>query len=247
MIGSGTERLDAVQIKITLAGSDVDRVRTGFHLNANQARRFRLYFCELPAQGRRLALLDAGLILRMRAHSEGRDDATVTLRPCRRERLGPRWIGLRKTREHEFRIEGDWSSTGHILTASLITTLPGSSIAGALAHPGEHAGMFSPLQREFITDCADLHPSFTDLEMFGPVHTLHWTVDTDHLAVAIERWTIPATDIDLLELRVHAAPADAPLIRPALVALVRRHGLDPDFVTTTKTRTVLSHLTARHP
>lgn len=246
MAGADTERLDAVQLKITLTGPEVERVLTEFDLIRDLARRSRVYFCELPSWGRRLALLDAGLILRLRRYDDGRDDATVTLRPCRRERLTARWIGLHKTGEHEFRIEGDWAGQRHLLAASLVTNLPRNGADEALARHGGPTDLFTALQREFVTECADLQPHLNDLRLLGPIDALHWTLDTDDLHVAVVHWTIPDTDVDLLELSVCAPPADASLVQPALTALVRRHGFDPDAFTNTKTRTVLAGLATRH-
>lgn len=235
--------IDAVQLKITLAGPEVDQALAAFQLTSRHPHRSRIYFCELPSYAGRLPLLDAGLILRLRTHDEGRDDTMVMLRPCRRHRLSPRWTALRTTGQHEFRLDGDWSPSQHVLAATLSQARPRHSIDHLIARPAALPEAFSALQQEFIADCADLHPHLTELQLFGPIHTQHWTLNVDELPVAVERWTIPETTIDLLELSVRAPPADAPFLRPALTALVRRHGLDPDAVTTTKTRLALDHFT----
>lgn len=239
------ERLDAAELKITLTCPDVDQALTEFNLTGDHARRSRIYFCELPAWGGWLALLDSGLILRLRAHHDGREDVTVKLRPCRPECLTPRWTRLHKTGEHQFRLETDWSSARPVLAASLIKDLPHNGVDDALARHDGPGQMLSTLQREFLAECADIQLNLDDLQALGPIHAHRWTLDTDNLHIAAERWTIPNTDIDLLELSVRSPPADAPLVQAALTAFVRRHGLDPDAFTDTKTRFALDHLSNR--
>lgn len=246
MAGADFERLDVVHLKITLIGPDVDQALRMFHLTGRDARRSRIYFCELASYAGRLPLLDAGLILRLCAHDQGRNDTTVTLRPCRRSRLGPRWTALRTAGEHELRIEDHWAGKQSMLAASLTTTPSRHGIEHTLQRQGGPGEVFSPLQHEFITDCADLQPPLENLQLLGPIHVLRWTLETDNLRIAAERWIIPNTNSDLLELAVRAPPADAPLVRLALTAFVRSHDLDPHAVTTTKTRTALDHLTQQH-
>ena len=77
-------RLDSVEIKLTLAGDEVDLAVQALHLPPDQPV-WQIHFCEdvTEAIGTTTPLLDLGVVLRARRRPGERDDTTVKLRPCR--------------------------------------------------------------------------------------------------------------------------------------------------------------------
>lgn len=235
--GAEARGLDAVELKVTVSGIDVDRARAAFGPHNATMRRSSVYFCELPAFGGQRELLDAGLILRMRAHRDGPDDSTVRLRPCRVARLSARWTGFRETAAHRFRVEGDWAGDRRIVSASLVRTLAMDGVERSIAKGGDLGRAWSRRQRAFVAECADVRFRFGDLEVLGPIRADNWSTTVNGMELAVERWT--AADLDLLELSIRVPPTEAALVAPALAAVVRGRGLDPDAFPGTKTRWVL--------
>lgn len=239
--GADTHHLDAVRIKVTLADADLADARVEFNLAEPTARRSRLYFCEQPAAGRQLALFDAGLILRLRETDDHGREAVVLLRPCRPDRLPRRWTRP-NPEESGVRIEGEWTPHERVVAASASTPVSPRTFETAIHSDRALPETFSARQRAFITECAPTQPRFGRLQPFGPVDVLSWSRHVDDLRVAATLWTVRATTLDLLELSVRAAPSEAALVQPALIALVRGRGLDPEAFAATKTRTVLALL-----
>lgn len=236
----GTARLDHVELKATVSGGDVDRAMAVLGLVAMVPRRSRVYFCELPPRGHRSALLDNGVILRLRARDGAADDSSVTLRPCRRTRLAARWTELPDTATHRFRIGERWTAGGRVESASLTRALaPGAVDAAAAEDPGR---VWSTRQRSFAAECADVRFGFDGIEIRGPVRVHGWSVTVDGIALALHRWTV--ADLDLLEFSARVPPADAGLIAPVLAAVLRRRGLDPEAVPGSGTELALAALAA---
>jgi len=240
-------RLDSVEIKITVAGTQVKRALEAFEL-APTGRSLGIYFCEDVTRGvstTSTPLLDLNVVLRARdKHCEG-TDSTVKLRPCRRSQLTDQWLdgtdGARK-----IKIEADWAGTRKVLSASFTADLPDGRIAHV--HNGSKAlpSLFSADQERFLKDCAGIRVNIEALTLLGPVTAWRWgpikiRPPEPELELLAERWTVDDT-IDFLELSVRVAPADAETTRLALEELARRRALPLDPDQETKTRRVLEHL-----
>jgi hypothetical protein len=233
----------AVKITATLVGDDVRRGLRAFGLSAEAGQSVEIFFCESsPSYG--LALLNAGIILRLRYHPHGVDDATVMLRPCRPDQLRGRWSGSWRIGAHTFRIEGGPAGGREVLAASLVRTVPGEQIRRA-RRARIVGDVFSRQQKQFLADCGPVPVSFDRLTVLGPVRARRWSFDDAGFAVAAERWTVDA--LDILELSLLVNPHDAPFIQLAFLAFVRRCGLDPDATQQTRTQAVLDYLSRRLP
>ena len=130
MPGADTERLDAVDVKVTLAGADLPRARSTFGLTDPGARRSRLYFCECPADGRGPTLLDAGIVLRLRESDDEREAALV-LRPCWPARLTGGWA-RRGPGPPQLRVAGDWRPHHRVVAASATAPVSAPDLQAAL-------------------------------------------------------------------------------------------------------------------
>ncbi|HET6393391.1 MAG TPA: hypothetical protein VFG13_11275 [Blastococcus sp.] len=243
MGGADTERLDAVDIKVTLAGDDLPRARSTFGLTEPAARRSRLYFCECPADGRRSTLLDAGVVLRLQESDDEREAALV-LRPCWPARLTRRWI-RRSPGSPRIRVAGDWRPHHRMVAASAAAPVSARALQAALTHPNRLRDAFSAEQRVMLAEAGPPRLSWDTLRVFGPVELCSWERTVDELALRATLWTVRPAEpdlLELLELLVTARAPDAGLVLPTLVGQVRGCGLDPDAFPGTKTRRVLAEL-----
>jgi hypothetical protein len=231
-------RLDAVNLKVTVAGPDVAPALRAFGPRSASVERSEISFCERPPH----VLVDSGVILRLRIRHDGPDDTTVVLRPCRMSRLSRRWMQRGALGTHRFAVYGDWPGDHRVVAASLTRRLPPAGVDPSAT--GSGAGwLWSDLQRTFVADCADVAVDFDALETYGPISVRRWPVVVDGLAIDVQRWRV--SRLDLLELCATVDPGDADLVAPVLGALIRRQGLDPGGFAGTKTRAVLQLLAGR--
>jgi hypothetical protein len=217
-------------IVIAIVGDDVPRALRAFDLDPQAAHRSRITFFEAdPPRG--LALRGAGIVLRSRVHARSAT-AAVTLAPCEPERFPPRW-------------RSDWWDDGHHYRVRQVLTHDRQLVAASLLLEWNAAGdpPFSDRQQEFLDACAARPVDLARLVGLGPVHAHRWRARCDGFAVTAERWVLTGGGVDLLQLGVPADPLDGPLVRPAVLAMVRRRGLDPEAVSRTRTELVLEHLT----
>jgi hypothetical protein len=240
------ERLDAVEIKVTLSGPAADQATRVLGLPGTGERR-RVYFCEdrrVPDPAT-LRLLDARIILRIRRTPDG-DDATVKLRECFRDQLAPPpWLDVFSGGDHKFKVEQDRSGSRKVLAASLVTSRDSEHLDDVLARRKSPRTLFSDRQRQFLDDCAGADVDLNAVTLLGPVRVRKWdTADWSGFEVDAERWVVDP--LDFLELSIRVKPDRAAAAQAGFEAALRDAGLDGDPVQETKTRLVLRRLAA-HP
>lgn len=244
---SGSDRLDSVEIKVTFSGAGAAAATWALAPDTGGARR-RVYFCEALARSTapgHLPLLDAGLILRLRAGSGRGGAATAELRPCRRSRLSERWLRFREQGPDSFHLAGAWSGDRRVLSAALVSDCGRTAVEAAVA--GEPLDLvFSDRQRAFLADCADIDVGFGSLDVLGPVDTVRWHgVRLDHHEVTVERCALAADPaLEWLEVSERVAPEGAEVVQASLTALLRGKGLEPDLGRGVRVRRVLEALAA---
>ena len=241
------ERLDAVEIKVTLSGPAADQAITVLALDGTGERR-RVYFCEdrRVADPATLRLLDARIILRIRRTPDG-DDATVKLRECFRDQLAPPpWLDVVKDGKHKFRVEQDWAGDRKVLAASLVAPRDSDRLDDVLAGRATPRALFSDRHRQFLADCAGSAVDLDQLTVLGPVQVRKWdTVTWSGFAVDAERWVVGP--LDFLELSIRVEPDRAVAAQAGFEAALRDAGLGGDPVQETKTRLVLHRLAENAP
>jgi hypothetical protein len=238
-----SQRLDAVEIKVNLAGARADDAHNVLGLSGKGERR-QIYFCEDLTGHTGLPLLDAGVILRVRRTPNG-DDVTVKLRPCDRARLVPPWTGMDRDTKHSFRVEEDWSGTHRVLATSLLAPREPARLDGALAGRSSPRRLFSGRHRGLLADCAAVPVRYDRLSVLGPVLARKWdTVSWSGFDVAAERWMV--ADMDFLELSLRVPADEAAATQEDFATALRAAGLDGDAVPETKTRLVLQRLALDH-
>lgn len=240
---------DAVEIKVNLVDSEVDRGLAIFELTAATAERRRIWFCEhLDGHGgpTALPLFARGLILRVRSRAGSTDDSTLKLRGPEGCIDARAWH--RRTQEFgkQARIEGDWVADRHLVSASLDNDIDDDRIDEVLAERPPRVGrLFSGAQERLAGDW--LLP-LDRLGLLGAVQALKWK--DRHVAglghrIAAEVWQVDDS-LRFLELsiRVELEEQDPIQAQEQLERAVRDHGLDIAPAEETKTRLVLEHLAA---
>lgn len=229
-----------VEVKVSLGGAVEDAVR---RLRLGAARARTLYFFEQTGPSSSHALLDAGIILRLRVDDDG-GDVTAKLRPCRRRQLHAPW--QRPTDLDEgarYTIEGDWAGARQVLAAAVVVPLTPVALLGALQRP---AGVLSAGQWAFLDRCAAERVDPDALVARGPVSAHRWPKFTFGKVeeVVAERWRV--ADLDFLELSVRVPVADAVRTQQQLHRAVQKAGLTLDQGGPTKTDQVLGRLALAH-
>lgn len=246
------DRLDSVEIKVTFSGAGAAAATRALAPDTGGARR-RVYFCEALARSTapgQLPLLDAGLILRLRAGSGRGGAATAELRPCRRSRLSERWLRFREQGPDSFHLTNVWSGDRRVLAAALVSDCGRTAVEAAATGAKPLEFVFSDRQRAFLADCADVSVGFGSLDVLGPVHTARWRgVRLDHHEVTLERWTLDggaegADCLEWLEVSKRVAPEGAEVVQASLTALLEGKGLEPDLGSGVRVRRVLERLVA---
>jgi hypothetical protein len=236
------ERLDAVEIKMTLSGPAADLATTALALAGTGERR-RVYFCEdrRVADPATLRLLDARIILRIRRTPDG-DDTTVKLRECFRDQLTPPpWLDTFKDGKHKFRVEQDWAGTRKVLAASRVAPRDPDRLDDVLAGRESPRTLFSDRHRQFLDDCAGSVVDLDAVTVLGPVRVRKWdTVTWSGFEVDAERWVVDP--LDFLELSIRVEPDRAAAAQSGFEAALRDAGVTGDPVQETKTRLVLHRL-----
>ncbi|UUU24256.1 hypothetical protein [Streptomyces sp. DSM 40750] len=246
---SGSDRLDSVEIKVTFSGAGAAAATWALAPDTGGARR-RVYFCEALARSTapgQLPLLDAGLILRLRAGSGRGGAATAELRPCRRSRLSERWLRFRERGPDSFHLADAWAGDRRVLSATLVSDCGRTAVEAAATGTKPLELVFSDRQRAFLTECADIDVGFGSLDVLGPVHLVRWRgVRLDHHEVTLERWTLGGDQsLEWLEVSKRVAPEGAEVVQASLTALLKGKGLEPDLGSGIRVRRVLEELVAK--
>jgi len=238
--------IESVELKVTLGAELVDAALAGFALTPGPAERRSIWFCErIDAYGgpTMLPLLDRGIILRVRKIHGSSDDSTLKLRGSE----GAIDPGLWRRRTHAFgadaRIEGDWVTDRHLVSASLDSRVK-SDLIDEVAAAGRPQGVRRLLSDDQSVLAAEWLLGLDELELLGPIHAQKWEKGAGELGaeVAAELWEIENGPRFLeLSRRVNADQNPMGLQRQ-LEQTVRDHGLEIAPNQQTKTSTVLRHL-----
>jgi hypothetical protein len=238
--------IEWVELKVTLGAEQVDAGLAGFALEAESAERRSIWFCErIDAHGGpgMLPLLDRGAILRVRKIQDGPDDSTLKLRGLEGGVDLRLWRQRTRAFGDDARIEGDWVTDRHLVSASL-----DSQVKGDLIDEVVDAGRPYQVQRLFSNDQRGLAAEWLlrldGLEFLGPIRARKWKKGAGKLdaEVVAELWEIDDGP-RFLELSMRVNVNQDPVgTQRQLEQTVRNHGLDIAAGQQTKTATVLKHL-----
>ncbi len=195
-----------VEIKVNIDG-DVDAALSVLGLS-KKGRKRKIWFADRrDPQGGRFALNSEHVIVRVRSGSDGDNDLTVKLRPCSQDRLVGRWASSFIDADSEFAIEGDWSGSDRVLSASAVRGFPRGAFGGRLT-AAEVVAALNDVQRRLLAECV-ASASLDGLELLGPVRSTKWSDIklSRRLDVSAERWKVAG--LDFLELSTKIGLDDA--------------------------------------
>ncbi|NNN30165.1 hypothetical protein HLK59_07275 [Streptomyces sp. S3(2020)] len=241
-----------VEIKVNIEG-DVAKALSLLGAANGVTTTRRIWFAEDPAGAAegRVALLDAGVIVRFRSGG-GPDDLTVKLRPCTREQLVGRFSAPFEAEPLTYKVEEDWSVNSRVLAASLVRSHPPGALSGAVAPGGDPAAPIDAVQDQFLHACAPT-VRFDGLVALGPIlATKVDDVPLDDLEVNLEAWRVAG--MEFLEASIRVKPKDeddaeeftgrAERKQRKLAEAVRERGVALSEHPENKTRRVLTALVA---
>jgi hypothetical protein len=235
--------VDGVEIKVTLGAEMVERGRQAFRIGLAQAERRNIWFGERLARQDdpvELPLLSRGVIIRIRQREDD-DDATLKLRGpvgCIDPDL---WRERTKSFGKRAKLEGDWAGKRHLLSASLDGKIDEGRIEEVVAEQPQQVRRLLSEAQETLAD--ELLLPLDKVQLLGPVRAAKWTPGMGELGdIAAELWE---ADDQLRFLELSVLAKDDPLgHQQRLEETVRKHSLEVDPMTETKTRTVLEHFAA---
>jgi hypothetical protein len=232
----------AIEIKLNIAG-DVDQARSALGLDSGKKR--KVWFLDDLTDGARptLPLLSAGIVLRLRRRDSGKEDSTVKMRPCRWSQLVSPW-DVPLTRDPDFRVEGDWSCTRHVLAASQVADIDEGTIERAISDSDRIGDAFTQAQLNFLADCGEIRVALHGVTALDPIAATQWKdfslggLDE----VTAERWTVAGLDFLELSVRVSGGAAEATARQRALIEEVLARGLTVDDSEESKTLRVMKRV-----
>jgi hypothetical protein len=238
--------IEWVELKATLGAEQVDAGLRGFALEHRSAQRRSIWFCEpLDAYGgpTMLPLLARGVIVRVRKIRDSPDDSTLKLRGPEGAVDPERWRQRTRAFGDDARIEGDWVTDRHLVSASLDSRVDGDLIDEVVAGPRANRA------RRLLSDdqaslAAEWLLGLDGLALLGPIHAQKWMNGAGELdaEVAAELWEID-NGPRFLELSMRVNVKQDPVrVQRRLEQTVRDHGLEICPNQQTKTSTVLTHL-----
>ena len=239
---------DSVEIKVTLAGTNVGEAITTLRLP--EGKGWRILFCEDVTTGVAplTPLLDIGVVLRARKKSGTKGDSTVKLRPCRWSQLSGDFFANRKNDVNELKIEADWAGPKRTLAASLTTEWDDDRVVAVRSGSLSPAGLFDQEQRRFLQQCSNGLVNLDALMALADITATRWKefpaeVDGVDLSVRAERWVIDGA-IDFLELSIVSGLDRAERDQAALQYFLAKQSLTVEQNQENKTQRVLSYLVA---
>ncbi len=234
-------RLDCVRVRVLLTGPRAEAAHRLPELRVTAGRWHRIFCFAAAADSAEFvdqAPADEGLLLLLHEHDgpgPGRSFSTVRMRPARRSRLSPEWMGTRERDGHDFRVEADWTGDQHVLAVTLIADRGARRATDLQTGRIAPSALFSATQRRFLRECADGQVDLDRRRLLGPVGALHWRVPRPvaGFPVTARLWTAPATADrpdarEVLGLSIRVDPAGAEIAQIAFESALRDLGLDLD-------------------
>ena len=236
-------RLDAVEIKANVAGTDVAAAVAALDLEDDSAMQIWFYEDLTPGVGP-MPLLESGLVLRVRVDERGDADVTVKLRPCRRSQVTETWLATESDGGTELTVEEDRTAANRVLAVSCKVEYDAAAVAAPGGPPYDLADLLSEAQLDFLAACSPLRVNVAELSALGPIAATRWKdVGGDELAdlaARAERWSVAGEEFLEVSRRVDFDEADQALDR--LHELLAERDVSLDTSTESKTRRVLSLL-----
>lgn len=237
---TGQVTAEQAELKVSFGSEWIGPLRRHLELD-DPGKEGHIAFLDDPTVGAAPPLIGAGVILRLRWKASGSVKTTVKLRPARRTQLTDRWTDP----DRGLKLEHDHGRRHAVLAVSLDGEVDPEVLERVRSGRTPVRRLFSPVQRAFLDDCADLRINLDQLHLFEPIVSERWEdVHLRHFghgAVDVERWEAPG--LDLIEVSAKVKQVDtADNAQQDLTDALAAVGLVPDFDGRTKTEQMLRHL-----
>jgi len=230
---------DSVELKLTVPELDQRSAILSLGMDPLDAEIRQVFFFDTP----KLALFQAGLVVRARRVQSKGGDSVVKLRPVLPDDL-PK--GLRKS--ENLVVEVDAMPGGFVCSASFkgVTSLSAPREVAAGTRPIRK--LYSKEQRKFFESHAPEGVSLDDLSVLGPITVFKLKFSPDGYArrLVAELWMYPDNS-RILELSTKCAPQDALDVAAGAREFLLSHGVDLSSDQQTKTKTALDYFAQNPP
>jgi hypothetical protein len=233
------KNLDAVEIKMTIADEQKDRIRELLPVDL-EPQRIRVYFFDTAD----LELFETHqVILRGRRKEKKADDSTVKLR-----RVEPNWTFAEwRKAKGEFKVEGDWVSDKLIRSASFTVEQEEGKIEQVETGKTTVDKLFSKEQEQFLENAVSAPIDFSSLKVLGPSETYKWKMTPPGFdgEICLEYWQLAdPKDVlqdkkEILEVSTKVDCDRAQIVWEQFNQFLQQHGIDPGGKQEPKTRTAL--------
>lgn len=227
------DKLDAVEIKVTIRPDQELRAERAMQVNEDTADIRTVYFYDTPD----LDLFEAGVALRARLVKGEGDDCTVKFRRAETAAISNAWRNM-----EGFKLEADWVGDRIVYSASLSRPQPGQEIKDIANAKRTIDKLFSKEQERFLGEFHTGAFDFGKLRVMGPIRVLRWKLQQENFPyeLTVEEWRLPNGD-DLVEVSIKVPPDEAAMARKSFDDHLTKMGLDPQGAQETKTRTALEY------
>lgn len=230
-------RADSVELKLTVADSDIRSAVDSLDLDPLEARIRQVFFFDTPE----LTLYANGLVVRGRRIQGGAGDTVVKLRPL------PKGVRLGKgQRPKGLSVEVDAMPGGFVCSGSIKGATTASDVRMVGLGEAKIGSIFSKEQKEFYRQHAPESLRMRDLSVLGPITPLKLKFSPKALGrpMTAELWVYPDGS-RILELSTKSAPAEAFRVAVEARAYLTDHGVDLTADQETKTKTALKFFASR--
>jgi hypothetical protein len=228
-----SRKADSVELKLTVADTDVRSTVAALGMDPLDARIRQVYFFDTPD----LRLSRQGVVVRARRVQGRDDDSVVKLRP-----IDPAELPASVRRSRNLVVEVDAMPGGYVCSATLKSS-PAAGAVMAVAGRGKRIqSLFSKEQRAFFAAHAPDGLELDDLSLMGPVNLLKLKFSPDGLdrRMVAELWLYPDAS-RILELSTKCRPAEAFQAAAESRAWLAARGVDLTGAQQTKTRAALTY------
>ncbi len=228
-----TKHSDTVELKLTVADSDIRSTGNVLGMDPLQAEIRQVVFFDTPA----LTLSAAGLVVRARRIQGGGGDTVVKLRPVVPDQLSPE---LRQSAS--FGVEVDAMPGGYVCSGSMKGSSTAADIRQVILGERPIKALFSKEQRGLFKEHAPEGIGLNDLAILGPLNLfkLKFTPEDFGRKVVAEMWLYPDGS-RILELSTKCKPREAFQVSAEARGFLTRHGVDLGGEQQTKTKTAMEY------
>jgi hypothetical protein len=229
--------LDSVELKLTVPANARQAVINGLPIDPVEAEPRQVFFFDTP----KLALNEAGIVVRARRIRGGAADTVVKLRP-----VVPSQLPESLRRSGACKVELDVIPGGYVCSASLKGGATGEEVKAAVEGKFALSKLFSKEQRAFYKEHAPRGLTMDKLVVLGPTYLLRSRFYMKQLdrKVTAEYWLYPDGS-RLLELSTKAVPREGFQVAVEFRAFLADRGIDMSGEQQTKTASALKFFKAQ--